>query len=135
MCLHRVYQDTSRISEKGVVMAKSPKKTDSEEQVHATLAHLQEAGLGSLAWMGTAWTDAFAQMGTEVIGFMAERIQEDVKTQTEIMQCKSLTELQQAQAAFLERAYVQYTVETGKLIKLGTDLFPGLPSDSKSTPL
>lgn len=116
-------------------MAKSPKKTDSEEQVHATLAHLQEAGLGSLAWMGTAWADAFAQMGTEVIGFMAERIQEDVKTQTEIMQCKSLTELQQAQAAFLERAYVQYTVETGKLIKLGTDLFPGLPSDSKSTPL
>ncbi|WP_439154279.1 phasin family protein [Yoonia sp.] len=116
-------------------MAKSPEKTDSEEQVHATLAHLQEAGLGSLAWMGTAWTEAISQLGSEMISFVAERIQEDVKTQTEILQCKSLTELQQAQAAFLERAYVQYTVETGKLIKLSTDIFPALPSDGKSTPV
>lgn len=112
-----------------------PSQTDDEDPVHKALEQLQESGFGSLAWMGTAWTEAMANLGSEVISFVADRIQEDVKTQHEILHCKSLTELQQAQAAFLERAYVQYTVETGKLIKMSTELFPPLPTDTKSTPL
>lgn len=119
-------------------MAKSPEKatqTGDDDPIHKALESLQESGFGSLAWMGTAWTEAMSSLGSEVISFVAERIQEDVKAQHEILHCTTLTELQQAQAAFLERAYVQYTVETGKLIKMGTELFPPLPTETKSTPL
>lgn len=119
-------------------MAKTPEKqqeSGSEDPLHAALDTLQDSGLGALTWMGTAWTEAMADLGSEVVSFMAERISEDVKTQHEILHCKTLTELQQAQAAFLERAYVQYTVETGKLIKMGTEAFPQLPTKSKTVPI
>ncbi|MBE0413997.1 phasin family protein [Yoonia sp.] len=119
-------------------MVKSSKETtkaDPADPLQTALHQLQESGLGSLTWMGTAWTEAMAQMGSEMISFMADRIQEDVKAQHEILQCKTLAELQAAQAAFLERAYVQYTVETGKLIKMGTEIFPPLPTETKATPL
>lgn len=111
------------------------KETEVEDPVQAALENLQDSGLGSMTWMGTAWTEAMSDLGSEIISFVAERIQEDVKTQHEILHCKTLSELQQAQAAFLERAYVQYTVETGKLLKLGADIFPTVPSNSKSSPV
>lgn len=110
-------------------------EAEDSDPIHKAPENLQESGFGSLAWMGTAWTEAMSSLGSEVISFVAERIQEDVKTQHEILHCKTLTELQQAQAAFLERAYVQYTVETGKLIKMSTELFPPLPTETKSTPI
>lgn len=119
-------------------MAKTPEKiekTSEADPIHAAIANLQESGLGSLAWMGTAWTESMSNLGSEIISFVADRIQEDVKTQHELLHCKNMTELQQAQAAFLERAYVQYTVETGKLLKMGTEVFPTVPGNSKSTPL
>lgn len=119
-------------------MAKTPEKqpeAEVKDPLHAALDNLQESGLGALTWMGTAWTEAMADLGSEVVSFMAERIREDVKTQHEILHCKTMTELQQAQAAFLERAYVQYTVETGKLVKMGTEVFPQLPTKSKTVPI
>jgi hypothetical protein len=111
------------------------KETSSTDPIQAALENLQDSGLGSLTWMGTAWTEAMSNLGSEIISFVADRIQEDVKAQHEILHCKNLTELQQAQAAFLERAYVQYTVETGKILKLGADVFPPVPSNSKSSPV
>jgi len=99
------------------------------------LPDLSDTDLGSLAWLGTAWVEAMADVGSEVTHFVSQRIAEDVKTQHELLHCKTLTELQQAQAAFLERAYVQYTVETGKLVDLGTSVVRNLSTKTKATPL
>jgi hypothetical protein len=74
--------------------------------------------LSPAGWMGTAWFERVADLGGEVTSFIAERIKEDVKTQHALLHCKSLPEVQQVQADFLQKAFDQYQAETGKLIKM-----------------
>lgn len=87
------------------------------------LAELQQAGFGNLMVMGTAWMEAVGGMGAEVSSFVANRIQEDVKTQQKMLQCKDMSELQQIQAEFFQKAVDQYQAETGKLVELGAAAF------------
>lgn len=86
-------------------------------------AHLQEAGLGNLMEMSTAWVEAISDMNAEVAGFVAERIKEDVKTQQEILQCSDVADLQHIQAQFIQKAMDQYQSETGKLVEMSTQAF------------
>lgn len=110
-------------------MAEKTKDTTDDTAIKT----LQDAGFGPMAWLGTAAIEAMSEMTSEVTSFIADRISEDVKTQHALLHCESLTELQQKQMEFMERAYVQYTVETGKLLEMSTSLFPS--SKVKSTPL
>lgn len=87
------------------------------------IAQLQEAGFGNMVGLSAAWLEALRDMGTEVVSFVADRIKEDVKVQHEIMRCKDVTEIQQIQSKFLQKAMDQYQAETGKLIKMGTNAF------------
>ena len=96
---------------------------------------MEEAGLGPLRWMGTHWIEAMADLNSEVVSFVADRIKEDVKTQHKILHCKTATEVREAQLAFLEKAYTQYTAETGKLIKMSMEMMPSAKSGSKHTPV
>ncbi len=115
-----------------------PKKAESaktEQPKGMSAPSGQNTGLDPLSWMGTAWIEAMSDLGSELASFVAERIREDVKTQHEILHCKSVAEMQAIQAAFMERAYVQYTVETGKLIEKSTSLFPNLSQQTKHTPV
>lgn len=88
-----------------------------------TLAQLQEAGLGNLMGMSTAWVEALSDMGAEVASFVADRIKEDVKTQHEILHCKNVADLQHIQGQFVQKAIDQYQAETGKLLQMGTEAF------------
>jgi phasin protein len=92
-------------------------------------AQLQEAGLGNMIGLGTAWIEALSDMGAEVAGFVAERIKEDVKTQHEILHCKNVADLQHIQGKFIQKALEQYQVETGKLFKMSTDAFASPKAD------
>ena len=74
--------------------------------------------LSPAAWMGTAWFERVADLGSEVTSFVADRIKEDVQTQHALLHCKSLLEVQKVQAEFLQKAFDQYQAETGKLIKM-----------------
>ena len=85
--------------------------------------------------MGSRWAESMSDFGSEAVSFVAERVREDAKTQHQILQCKSFSEVQAVQLAFLERAFNQYTVETGKMLKLSGDLFGPAPVDAKSTPV
>ncbi len=120
-------------------MAKSKNETTiSDDPValgQAFLQQFEDAGLGPMRWMGTSWLEAMADLNSEVVSFLADRIREDVKTQHELLHCKSAEELQKAQFAFLEKAHQQYTAETGKLVKMGLDMFPGKIKYTKDTPL
>lgn len=108
-------------------MAEKEKSKNTATDVMASgmkaMVDLQNAGFGSTSWMGAAWLEAMNDIGSEVVKFVANRIQEDVKAQQRIMQCKDASELQQAQAEFLQKAIEQYTAETGKLVKMSTELF------------
>jgi hypothetical protein len=121
------------------VMAKSTKQTpntnDPAALGQAFLKQFEDAGLGSMNWMGTNWFEAMAEMNSEVMSFIAARISEDAKTQQELLQCKSAEELQKAQLAFLEKAQEQYKNETGKLVKMGLDMLPNAGKGTKHTPV
>lgn len=90
---------------------------------------LQEAGLGSMMGVGTAWMEAMSDMGAEMVSFVAERIKEDVKTQHEILHCKNVADLQHIQAKFIQKAMDQYHAETGKLVEMTTSAFAKKDTD------
>lgn len=104
--------------------------TQTAHEPFNTFAHFQEAGLGNLMGMGTAWVEAVSEMGAEVAGFVAERIKEDVKTQHEILHCKNVADLQHIQAQFMQKAMDQYHSETGKLVEMSTKAFS--PKDKET---
>jgi hypothetical protein len=97
-------------------------QTAADEPLNA-IAQLQQAGLGSMMGMGTAWIETISDMSAEVAQFVAERIKEDVKTQHEILHCKNVGELQHIQAQFIQKAMDQYQAETGKLVDMGVSAF------------
>ena len=102
--------------------SQDPKKSAAAEPVNA-MTQLQDAGFGNMIGMGTAWVEAFSDMSAEVVGFVADRIKEDVKTQHEILHCKDAAELRHIQAQFMQKAMDQYKAETGKLVAMGSKAF------------
>lgn len=90
----------------------------------------QTQGLKALTGMNTAWFEAVSDMGSEVMSFLAERIQEDVKTQHQMLHCKDAGELQKIQAEFIQKAIDQYTLETGKLVEMSQKVFETSDSDA-----
>lgn len=101
----------------------SPKGEDTAGTPPNVVSHLQKAGLGSLMGMGTAWVEAMSAMSAEMGDFIAERIKEDVKTQHEILNCRTVSDLREIQAQFMQKAIDQYQAETGKLVEIGTKAF------------
>ena len=105
---------------------KSPtqdKTSTSADAPFNAITQLQEAGLGSMMGIGTAWVEAISDMNAEVAQFVAERIKDDVKTQHQILHCQNVADLQHIQAQFIKRAMDQYQAETGKLVEMGTNAF------------
>ena len=120
-------------------MAKSKNETSTQEDPvamgRAFVQQFEDAGFGPMNWMGTRWFEAMADMNSELMTFIAARISEDVKTQHELLHCKSAEELQKAQLAFLEKAQNQYMDETGKLVQMSHDLLPKTAGGTKHTPI
>lgn len=103
----------------------SVKMQDPADEAVATLAALQAAGPDALGKIYMAMLEGVGDFGAEVVQFVAERIAEDVKTQHEIMACKNPADLVHIQQRFLQKAFDQYSAETGKLVKIGSDLMHG----------
>lgn len=111
-------------------------KGESEALLGAgVMGQFEDSGLGHLNRVGVHWLEAIADINSEIASFVASRIKEDAQTQRALMQCKTTEDLQKEQFAFLERAYAQYTAETGKVIEMGLDSYPSTRGGSKSTPL
>lgn len=102
---------------------KSETQKTSEQVPMKLLSDLQKAGLGNMMGLSTAWAEAFGDMSSEFASFVADRIKEDVKTQHEILHCKSVSDLQHIQGKFIQTAIDQYQAETGKLMEMSTKVF------------
>lgn len=111
---------------------KTERQATSEQAQMKALSDLQEAGLGNMMGLGTAWAKTFGDMSSEFASFVADRIKEDVKTQHEILHCKSVGDLQHIQSQFIQKAIDQYQAETGKLMEMSTKVFANA---TKSKPL
>jgi len=87
------------------------------------VAAMQDQGMKAMSQMGFAWVENLSDLGSEVLSFVADRIKEDVKTQHKMLHCKNVADLQHIQAEFVQTAIDQYTAETGRLVKMGHDLY------------
>ncbi len=112
-------QSTTRKSAEG----EAPNATETQTGAAEDVATLQKLGFENFSAMGTTWAETMSELGSEVVSFMAERIREDVKTQHEILHCKNIGDLQQIQTRFMQKAFEQYTAETGKLVEMSQTLF------------
>ncbi len=102
--------------------SQSETKPETGNALNAMTA-LQRSGFGNMMGMGSAWAEAFGEMSAEFVGFLADRIKEDVKTQHKVLHCKDMRELQQIQAEFVQTAVEQYQAETGKLMEMSSTAF------------
>lgn len=100
------------------------KQADTTDQSTVdTFTRMQMQAIQSLTGANTAWFEALSDMGSEVMTFLAERIQQDVDTQHKLLHCKNGHELQKIQAAFIQTALDQYSDETGKLLEMSQKAF------------
>ena len=88
--------------------------------VHETVAKLQQMGFAAMPWMGTEYAERMADLGSEVLDFLAERVHEDVQFQHKLLHCRDMTELHRLQAEFIQRMINRYTEETGKMVELSS---------------
>lgn len=102
-------------------MTKTSKTTkEAAQSVADTMETLQKMGLSSMTWMGTDWMERMSDLGSEMLQFLAERVQKDVDLQHKLLHCRDMHELHKIQAEFMQTAIDRYTEETGKLIEMGT---------------
>ena len=120
-------------------MAKPKKETDDANDPFALgkalMKQFEDAGFDPMGFMKTGWLEKAAEINKEVARFVADRIREDANTQSALLQCRSAEELQKIQMKFLEKTYAQYTLETGKLIKMGMEMLPVPVDQTKHTPV
>ncbi|SFR52069.1 phasin family protein [Litoreibacter janthinus] len=91
------------------------------------LKDVHSAGSTTYAAIGTAWAEALSDMGAEVLGFVAERVKEDVQTQHQLMHAKSLQDIHHIQNEFVQKALDQYSAETGKLVEMSQSAMAKIP--------
>ncbi|WP_212523445.1 phasin family protein [Actibacterium sp. MT2.3-13A] len=103
-------------------MAKKPDPTDLTNPF-AAFMQAQAQAMGRMTAFNGAVAEAMGRYGQEFVGFVQDRLEEDARTQQELLACRDLTQLAEIQSRFLERAMQQYTDETGKLVDLGREMF------------
>lgn len=120
-------------------MARStdPKRRSHPAQTASVMdavAQWQAAGLGALNWFSAPTVERMRDMGAEWMGFVADRVREDVALQHALLHAKSPADMQHIQMAFLQKAMDQYAAETGKMIELGSKLFDEAEADTDDDP-
>jgi exonuclease VII large subunit len=71
---------------------------------------------------GTAVFEGFARAQKQIADFVADRIRQDIETQSELLGCRSLEDVREVQSKFFRRAMEQYSAEARRLMNLGGDV-------------
>lgn len=97
-----------------------PVDTDpAPEGAAATLTQLQKASPAEMMSFYSALLEGMGEISAELAQFLSDRIAEDIRTQHEIMSCSNPADLVHIQMRFLQKAFDQYSAETGKIIGIG----------------
>lgn len=94
-------------------MSTNPKTEDATELVTPVAA---ASGLPMA--VGALAVQAWADMGTEAVRFVCDRLEQDFKTQQAMLACASMDDLRKIQTAFFAAAREQYAAETVRLLDL-----------------
>ncbi|MCU0904134.1 MAG: phasin family protein [Tabrizicola sp.] len=95
-------------------MKASKPKTESQ----ATTDDAAAVAKGSPMAVGSAAMQAWMDMGNEMVRFVWDRLQQDLKTQQAMLACTSLEEIRQVQAEFFKSAQEQYAAEAQKMLAM-----------------
>jgi hypothetical protein len=71
---------------------------------------------------GAAVAEGLSRARQQVTEFVSERIRQDIAAQTELLGCRTLSEVSAVQTRFLRTAMDQYGAEASKLARLGSDV-------------
>ena len=86
------------------------------------VADFHKAGFGPGVWFPMSVFKNVNDMGAEVVQFVADRFEEDIRLQNEIFKCKDLAQLFEIQVRFFETAVDQYTKKTEELAQMGSEI-------------
>lgn len=89
------------------------------ESAAAVLQRLQKAGPAEAMAFYSALLEGIGEISAELAQFLSDRIAEDMRTQHEILNCANPADLMHIQMRFLQKAFDQYSAETGKIIGIG----------------
>ena len=84
-------------------------------------ARQQDAVQGART-VGSAVFEGLARAQRQVADFVADRIRQDIETQSELLACRTLDDVREVQSRFFRRAMDQYAAETGRLMQLGSEV-------------
>jgi hypothetical protein len=113
-------------------MSQRQKKTDSPADTGPAATFVMDMPL----MVGTAAMQAWMQIGADAVRFVADRLQQDLKTQQAILACTSLAEMQKLQAEFFKTAQDQYAAEARRMMEMaGKAATAGVAPGPTSGPL
>jgi hypothetical protein len=72
----------------------------------------------ALPAVGAAAVQAWAELGTEAVRFVWERLHQDIQTQQALLACTSLEQIQKVQADFFRDAQQHYATEAQRMFHL-----------------
>lgn len=101
-------------------MARKPKKSAKPASVEDAMSGIYREGIEHMAEAKVNLIEAFGDMSAQMAKFFAQRIEEDVKVQHDLLHCKTLQDVQHIQLQFFEKAFKQYQENSAKMMDIGT---------------
>ncbi|WP_093360386.1 hypothetical protein [Tropicimonas isoalkanivorans] len=66
-----------------------------------------------MCWFGLAWIECLAEMPSDFIQFVSDRIEDDVNTQCAVLSCEDPASLRAIRLMFFESALSDYAARSG----------------------
>ena len=101
-------------------MARKPKKSNKPTTMEHKVTAIYQEGLENMTEMNANLMESFGDMSAQMAKFFAQRIEEDVKAQHDLLHCKTLQDVQHIQLQFFENAFKQYQENSAKMLDIGT---------------
>jgi hypothetical protein len=93
-----------------------------QDAVIDNVTALQQETVETVEHAGAALLAGVGKVQQEIAQFVTQRIREDLETQQQLMRCRSFDDIRDVQARFIKTAMDQYSAETERLLKLGTEM-------------
>ncbi len=93
-----------------------------QDAVIDNVTALQQEAVETVEHAGATLLEGVGRVQQEIAQFVSTRVREDLETQQQLLRCRSLDDLREVQFRFVKTAMDQYSAETARLMKLGSEI-------------
>jgi hypothetical protein len=93
-----------------------------QDAVIDNVTALQQEAVETVEHAGATLLEGVGRVQQEIAQFVSTRVREDLETQQQLLRCRSLDDLREVQFRFVKTAMDQYSTETARLMKLGSEI-------------